>query len=139
MRLLDTNVISEMRKFKSGKADPAVQRWAKGVSRLDMYLSAITIFEMEFGILRLRGKDPVQGQMLSEWLHGTVLPSFAGRVIDVDAAIAIRCAALHVPANRSYRDSFIAATALAHGMTVVTRNTKDFIPMGVSVLNPWLA
>jgi predicted nucleic acid-binding protein len=82
-------------------------------------------------------KDPVQGTMLDAWLHNRVLVEFAGRILSVDTDIALRCALLHVPKTQSYRDSLIAATALVHGMTVVTRNEKDFAPMGVRVVNPW--
>ena len=82
-------------------------------------------------------RDPRQGSVLRAWLQQLLLPSFEGRILGIDAEIARRCAALHVPDPRSYRDSLIAATALVHGMTVVTRNVEDFRATGVSVFNPW--
>jgi predicted nucleic acid-binding protein len=137
MYLLDTNVISELRKAAAGRADASVQRWADATDAAALYLSAITLLECEVGVLRMIRKDPAQGEILRRWLNDWVLPSFAGRILVVDSGIALRCAALHVPVNVSYRDSLIAATAMVHGMTVVTRNVSDFAPMGVAVLNPW--
>jgi predicted nucleic acid-binding protein len=139
MPLLDTNVISELRKLPSGKADLGVQEWAKSVSLSDMYLSTITVFELEMGVLRIKRKDSAQAKVLHDWLHRVVLPDFEGRILEIGTEISLLCAALHVPASKSLRDSFIAATASVHGMAVVTRNVKDFEPMGVTVLNPWAA
>jgi toxin FitB len=137
MYLLDTNVISEMRKVMAGRGDRGVQRWSNSVPEDITYLSTITVLESETGILLMLRKDPIQARVLREWLHGYVLPRFAGRILGVDTEIALRCATLHVPVTAPYRDSLIAATALVHGMRVVTRNVKDFVPMGVGVLNPW--
>jgi predicted nucleic acid-binding protein len=137
MYLLDTNTVSEMRKAKSRRADVGVQRWIDEADLSLLYVSAITILEMEVGILLKMRKDAAQGQVLNYWLHGQVLPTFAGRILHVNTAIALRCAPMHVPVSTSRYDSLIAATALVHGMTVVTRNVKDFAPMGVKVLNPW--
>jgi len=139
MYLLDTNVISEMRKSQKGRADPGVQRWSDGVKGSSLYLSTISILESETGILLMKRKDAMQAEILREWLHDRILPGFAGRILGVDVEVALRCATLHVPVNVSYSDSLIAATALVHGLTVVTRNVKDFEPMGVAVLNPWEA
>jgi predicted nucleic acid-binding protein len=136
MFVLDTNVVSELRKG-SGKADANVVAWAESIDPIDLYLSAVTILELEFGVLRMEQRDPTQGAMLRNWLDHQVLPGFAERVLSLDTAIARRCAALHIPDPRSDRDVMIAATALVHGMTVVTRNQADFTPIGVSVLNPW--
>jgi predicted nucleic acid-binding protein len=136
MFLLDTNVISEMRKIQSGRADLRLSRWIQSVRSDDFYLSAITIFEMEVGVQLMMRKDPAQGRFLWDWLHAYVLPSFATRILVIDAEVSLRCAALHVPVTAPYHDSLIGATALVHGMTVVTRNVKDFVPMGVKVLNP---
>jgi predicted nucleic acid-binding protein len=135
MYLLDTNVLSEMR--KSGKAHPQVRRWAASVDAASLFLSVISIFEMEMGIRRMERRDRAQGSVLRSWLHTKILSAFQGRILPIDAEIAVRCAALHVPDPRSYRDSFIAATALAYDMTVVTRNITDFKAMGVALLNPW--
>lgn len=135
--LLDTNVISELRKVKTGKIDPRVARWEKTLSATQTYLSAISIFELEIGILLLKRRDPAQGKVLRRWLDELVLPAFDGRVLPIDHETARRCAPLHVPNPKPERDAWIAATALLHGMTVVTRNVRDFEPMGVPVLNPW--
>jgi predicted nucleic acid-binding protein len=137
MYLIDTNVISEFRKASKGRADRQVTAWANGVPAESMFLSAVCILEMEMGILLMERRDPGQGAILRSWLEGHVLPSFAGRILVVDTRVALKAASLHVPNPRSYRDSLIAATALVHGMTVVTRNTSDFEPTGVALLNPW--
>ncbi|MGH9616769.1 MAG: type II toxin-antitoxin system VapC family toxin [Acidobacteriaceae bacterium] len=135
MYLLDTNVVSELRKAK--KADRHVRAWARTVPATSLYLSAISVLELETGILLIERRDRKQGAMLRHWMESHVLPTFAGRILAIDAAVAQRCAALHVPDPRSDRDALIAATALVHSMTVVTRNVGDFEPTGVSVLNPW--
>ncbi len=135
--LLDTNVVSELRKIRLGKADLHVVAWADSVDAGDLYLSVISIQELEIGILLLERRDPAQGALLRSWLNGHVLPAFAGRILDVDSAVALRAARLHVPDPRPVRDGLIAATALVHGMTVVTRNLADFDPSGVATLNPW--
>lgn len=137
MYLLDTNVVSELRKAKSGKADQNVRAWAENVSVASLFLSAITLLELETGILLVERRDPSQGAALRAWLEGHVLPAFSGRILAIDAAVAQRCAKLHVPDPRSDRDALIAATALVHGLIVVTRNVADFAPTGVEMLNPW--
>lgn len=137
MYLLDTNIVSELRKAKSGKTNTNVVRWANDVSTSCLYISVITVLELETGILLRERKDPTQGAVLRSWLNTHVLPAFSERTIAMDTAIAQCCAKLHVPDPRSDRDAIIAATALVHGMTVVTRNTKDFVSTGVELLNPW--
>lgn len=137
MFILDTNVVSELRKVRLGKADEHVARWADSVKAADLYLSVITIQELEIGILLAERRDPVQGAVFRAWMNNHVLPTFFGRVFPVDTAVAQRSARLHVPTPRPIRDGLIAATALVHGMTVVTRNVADFEPVGVSILNPW--
>ena len=137
MYLLDTNVISELRKAKSGKADKNIVVWANSVSASRLFLSVITILEIETGILLVERREPAQGAMLRAWLNSHVLPAFSDRILAMDTAIAQRCAKLHVPDPRSDRDAIIAATALVHGMTVVTRNVGDFASTGVELLNPW--
>jgi predicted nucleic acid-binding protein len=137
MYLLDTNVISELRKAGRDRADPRVKAWAESVDAATMFLSSITVLELELGVLQLERRDPVQGTVLRTWLADRVLPSFAGRILAVDTPVAQRCAALQVPDPRSFRDSLIAATALIHSLTVVTRNVADFQSTGVGVLNPW--
>ena len=138
MYVLDTNVVSELRKIRVGKADDHVADWADSVDAGDLYLSAITIQELEIGVLLAERRDPSQGAVLRAWLSGHVLPAFTGRILAVDTVVAQRSARLHVPNPRPVRDGLIAATALVHGMVVATRNVADFEPMGVATLNPWI-
>lgn len=137
MYLLDTNVVSELRKAKAGKADRNVTAWAERVPATSLFLSVITIHELELGVLLIERRDPTQGAILHSWLDEHVLPAFSGRILAVDTTVAQRSAALHVPDPRPVRDAFIAATALVHGMMVVTRNVADFESTGVAVINPW--
>lgn len=137
MFVLDTNVVSELRKVRAGKADPNVAAWAESVDATVLFVSAITIMELELGVLAIERKDATQGAMLRSWLEQHVLPEFSARTLSIDTAVAQRCARLHVPDKRGERDALIAATALVHGMTVVTRNVADFEPTGVPVINPW--
>jgi predicted nucleic acid-binding protein len=139
MYLLDTNVVSELRKGKTGKVNRNVSAWAKGVSPPTLFLSAISILELEIGILLTERRDRAQAVILRSWMEDHVLPAFDGRILAVDTAVARKCAALHIPTPRSDRNSLIAATAIVHGMTVVTRNVSDFEPTGVTVINPWQA
>jgi len=137
MFVLDTNVVSELRKVRAGKADPNLAAWAESIDASALFISAITIMELEMGVLSVERRDAVQGAMLRAWLEGHVLPEFAGRTLPVNTAVAQRCARLHVPDKRGERDALIAATALVHGMTVATRNVADFAPTGVAIFNPW--
>jgi len=137
MFVLDTNVVSELRKAKAGKADANVAAWAGSVTPGVLYLSAITVLELELGVLLLERRDPAQGAVMRAWLESHVLPAFAGRVLPVDTTVALHCARLHVPDPRAERDALIAATAQVHGMTVVTRNVADFASTGVPILDPW--
>lgn len=139
MYLLDTNVISELRKAGTGKIDRHVKAWAKTVQNSALFLSVISVLELETGILLLERRDQRQAIVLREWMEGHVLLAFEDRVLPIDTEIARRCAAFHVPNRCSERDAMIAATALVHGMTVVTRNVRDFAPTRVPVLNPWEA
>jgi len=138
MYLLDTNTVSELRKAKTDKIDKNVQAWANHVSTTILFISVITVLELELGILLLERRDNQQGAILRTWLHDHVLPAFSGRILDIDTTVARRCAALHVPDRRSDRDALIAATAIVHGMTVVTRNVSDFRPTGAEIFNPWI-
>jgi predicted nucleic acid-binding protein len=135
MFLLDTNVVSELR--RRDRTHPNVAAWADTVHATDLFLSVITILEIEVGALLLARRDAVQGAVLRAWIDGHVLPAFAGRILPVDTSVAQRCARLHVPDLRGERDALIAATALVHRMCVVTRNVADFQPMSVDLLNPW--
>lgn len=137
MYLLDTNVVSELRKVRSGRADEKVVAWARQVSASQMFLSVISVLELETGILLVERRDAEQGAVLRMWLEEHVLPAFDGRILPIDVAIVRRCARLHVPNPKAERDALIVATALVHGMSVVTRNIMDFKDSGVSLLNPW--
>jgi toxin FitB len=135
MYILDTNVVSELRKGK--KTHRSVRVWAQAIPASSLYLSVVSIVELEIGILLMERRDPKQGGILRTWMEEHVLPSFSGRILAIDTAVAQRCAALHVPNPRSDRDALIAATALVHGMTVVSRNVTHFQSTTVVVINPW--
>lgn len=135
MFLLDTNVLSALR--RPGTAPPSLVSWAASLPLSDLFLSAVSIFELELGIRRMERRDSAQGEILRHWLDRRILPQFRDRILAVDTAVALRTAALHVPDPRPERDSLIAGTALVHGLTLVTRNARDFEPMGLVILNPW--
>ena len=135
MYLLDTNVISALR--RPDKADPLLIEWAAGVPVSRFYLSVISVLEIEHGVLLKLRKDKKQGTLLRAWVDNEVLPRFEGRILSIDVDIALQCAKLHVPDPQPERDALIAATALVHKLTVVTRNENDFVPTGVQVINPW--
>ena len=135
--LLDTNVVSELRKSSTGRADRNVISWAGRVPPSDMFLSVISVLEIETGVLLAERRNPTQGAALRSWLDLNVLVTFAGRILPVDTEVARRCARLHVPHTRPDRDALISATALVHDMTVVTRNVSDFAPTGVAIVDPW--
>jgi len=137
MYLLDTNALSELRKRRSGKIDAAVEAWASSVDQAELYLSVITVMEVELGIALLERRDPHQAGVLRLWLHDKVMPAFTGRILPIDTMIALRCARLHVPDTKGERDAWIAATGLVHDLTIVTRNVADFAGTGVTLLDPW--
>ena len=139
MFLLDTNVLSELRKLGDGKAAPPVVAWLSKIDSSRCFISALTLMEIEIGVLRVERRDTVQGALLRAWMEQRVKPEFSTRTLPVDAEVALRCANLHLPDPRSERDTLIAATALVHGMTVVTRNTTDFRVTGVLLHDPWQA
>jgi len=136
MYLLDTNVISALR--RPDKAEPLLIEWAARVPVSRFYLSAISILEIEHGVLLKMRKDKKQGALLRAWVDDEVLPRFEGRILPIDVDVALLCANLHVPDPQPERDALIAATALVHKLTVVTRNVNDFLPSGVQILNPWV-
>ena len=136
MFVLDTNVISELRHGKPNQS-PDVRAWAAAQPTSKLYLSAITILELEIGIQALERRSPPQGSALRAWLTG-VRAAFAGRILPFTDNTATVCASLHVPDPRSERDAMIAATAIEHRFTVVTRNVQDFANTGVTLVNPWL-
>jgi len=135
MYILDTNVISELRKAK--KTHLNVKKWAEAFPSASLYISVISVLELEIGILLLQRRDKEQGAILREWMDRYVLPTFSDRILAIDTAVAQRCATLHVPNPHSDRDALIAATALVHGLTVATRNVADYERTGVGVINPW--
>jgi hypothetical protein len=137
MYLLDTNLVSELRKARTGKANPGVVAWAEGVTGEDQHLSVITVLELELGVRLRERRDPAQGAVLRTWLEGQVLAGFAGRILPVDTDIARRSAELQVPDPRPDRDALIASTALVRGLILVTRNVRDFEGTGVALHNPW--
>jgi len=133
--LFDTNVVSELR--KAAKADANVKAWAAAQPQATLFLSTMTVLELEIGVQRLERRDRRQGAVLRQWLDRDVLPAFEGRVLTFDLPVARRCAALHVPDPRPERDAIIAATALVHGLVLATRNVADFQNMGVKIVDPW--
>ena len=135
MYLVDTNVVSELR--RRDRAAAAVLTWVESVDVLNLHLSAISVLELEIGARLVGRRDERQGRILLQWIEDQVIPGFAGRILPVDLMVARRCAMLHVPDPRPERDGLIAATALAHRLTVVTRNMRDFASTGVAVLNPF--
>ena len=137
MYILDTNVVSELRKIHAGKADSRVSAWVQTVNISELYVSVITVQELEIGVRLIERRDKAQGRVFRAWLNNQVLPAFSERILPIDTAVALRSASLHVPNPQPVRDGLIAATALVHGMTVVTRNISDFKSSRVPVLNPW--
>ena len=137
MFVLDANVVSELRKLGDGRADARVTAWIAGHDAASFYISALTLMELEIGVLRIERRDAGQGRRLRRWIDRHVLPEFRERTLPVDFAVALKCAKLHVPDPRAERDALIAATAMAHGMTVVTGNRADFEATGVALVDPW--
>lgn len=135
MYLLDTNVLSELR--RGTRADQGVRAWASAQVEASLFISAITLLEMERGVLLIARRDHAQGERLSAWLHGQVVPRFRGHTLPIDAKVALKTASLHVPDPMPERDALIAATALVHGLTMVTRNVADFERTGVRLIDPW--
>ena len=138
MFILDTNVVSELRKAKAGKANHGVMEWALEIPAALMFMSVISLHELEHGVLLAERRDPLQGEVLRRWLDASVTPAFADRFLPVDEHIARLAASHHVPDPAPFRDALIAATAQVHTMTVVTRNVSDFERFaGIELTNPW--
>lgn len=133
--LVDTNIVSEMRKGRDGNS--GVVAWSGSIDMSDLAISVLCLKELEYGVLSLADRDPPRSLVLRAYLDHFVIPQYRGRVLPVDEVIAIRAAALDVPKRRPFADGLIAATALVHDLTVVTRNTVDFLPTGVRLLNPF--
>lgn len=134
MYLLDTNVLSE---FQKSRPDEHFINWVGSVDPFNLYISVLTVMEIEIGILRLARRDEVQAMRLRNWLEASVLEGFEGRVLPISLEVCRRAAQTHVPDPKAEIDALIAATASVHGLTVVTRNVKDFLALGVPLFNPW--
>ena len=134
MFLIDTDVLSALR--RRGRS-PDVVQWISDRRTTDLYLSVVSVSEVERGIVRRRRRDPVFAQVLAAWLDG-VLALYGERILAVDLSTARRWGRLSGTLGHESADLLIAATALEHGLTVVTRNVRHFEPTGVPVLNPFV-
>ena len=137
MYLLDTNIVSELRKLETGKIHPQVYRWIKSNGFTHTYISAVTLAEIQTGILSLARKDQAQAASLDNWFTNRLLPAYRTRTLSVDTEVALICAQLHIPAKRPINDAYIAATAIAHNLTPVTRNVRDFQGLPLMLENPF--
>ena len=135
--LLDTNVLSEYRKVEKGTANPNFVKWQQHILLHQLYLSSITVMEINIGILRLARKDKKQAFILKNWFENKVLPNFKQQIFSFDLTTAIICSELHIPDPRPERDTMIASTALQHNLVLVTRNVKDFNIPNLSIINPF--
>lgn len=137
MYLLDTNVVSEVRKIKTGKANPHFVQWFSNISERDIFINATILMEIERGILAKERKDFRQGVILRTWFDNVVLPTFDGKILKIDDKTAQICAKLHIPDHAPENDAWIASSAIQHHLTLVTRNTADFARLGVKLFNPF--
>ena len=137
MYLLDTNIISELKKLDSGKIHPQVQRWAYSINLMQTKISVVSITEIRTGILSLARKDQAQAASLDNWFTNRLLPAYRTRTLSVDTEVALICAQLHIPAKRPINDAYIAATAIAHNLTLVSRNVRDFQGLPLMLENPF--
>ena len=137
MYLLNTNIISELKKLDSGKIHPQVQRWAYSINLMQTKISVVSIIEIRTGILSLARKDQAQAASLDNWFTNRLLPAYRTRTLSVDTEVALICAQLHIPAKRPINDTYIAATAIAHNLTPVTRNVRDFQGLPLILENPF--
>ena len=137
MLLLDTNVVSELRKVASGRADPNVVVWNETVDPAETFISSVVLHELEIGVRLVEHNDVAAGKVLRNWLENIVLTAFSGRILPLDEGAAVQAAQWHVPNPKPINDAYIAATAFTRRMTLVTRNIKDFEGMGVALVNPW--
>lgn len=140
MHLLDTDVVFELRNAKAGATDPGLSAWATRAARSSLFVSALTLLELEAAVARAERKDKGPkgkngGAALRDWLDNRVAPAFEGRILAIDAAVVRRRG--HLPLADS-RDALLAATALEHGLTLATRDIAAFskVPR-LKVFNPW--
>ena len=131
--LLDTDILSDARRTRSS----ALMAWLRDRDVGDLAISVVTMLELERGIRRKERTDPVGGASLRLWLDDDVRPMFADRILPVDERTAVTAAALHIPDPMSEMDALIAATAMVHDLTLVTRNVRDFHRTTARLLNPW--
>jgi predicted nucleic acid-binding protein len=117
--------------------DPSVREWFEEIPVQNLFISAISILEIETGILLKELRDPAQGAVLRRWFEKSLLSAFSGKTLAVDTQVARQAAQLHIPDPKPKMDALIAATALVHGCTVVTRNAHDFDIPGLHAVNPW--
>lgn len=137
MYLLDTNIVSELRKLETGKIHPQVYRWIKSNGFTHTYISAVTLAEIQTGILSLARKDKAQAASLDNWFTNRLLPAYRTKTLPVDTKVALIYAQLNVPNKRPINDAYIAATAIAHKLKLVTRNIQDFQGMPIILENPF--
>ena len=138
MYLIDTNVLSEVRKLASGRCHANVARWWRALDGEELFLSVLVLGELHQGIERLRARDPVQATALETWL-GHVVVQFAGRILAVDQRVAEAWGRMSAARSLATVDALLAATAQVHGLTLVTRNLADVAGCGVRVLDPFSA
>lgn len=132
--VLDTNVVSALR--VRGR-HPEVERWAATVPVPELFITAVTVAEVERGVVQRERSDPAQGRVLRDWLEDKLLPAFAGRVLPFDLAAARILGGYRVPEHAPLDDALIASVAQATGKVVVTRNVRHFEPLGAACLDPW--
>lgn len=132
--VLDTNVVSALRVRGRNRS---VENWSASVLVADQFVTAMTIAEIERDVVARERSDPAQGAILRRWFEERVLPAFAGRVLSFDLPAARVLATYRVPEHAPFDDALIAAVTQAAEMTVATRNTKHFEPLGVRCVNPW--
>ncbi|WAC47952.1 PIN domain-containing protein [Asticcacaulis sp. SL142] len=134
MYLLDTHIILELRKAKSGQTDKGLTTWAGSVARQNLFMSALSLIELETHVTQLTTRDKLAGAALRGWLDHQVMTAFDGHILSVDAAVAKKRAHLAISDSR---DALMAATASVHGLVLVTRNAAAYKASRIKTFNPW--